>query len=84
MLGGILELNESGLETRRAELEEYYAQIRHGFDRLADMLRVNRAIQSDPEWFKVFETAGLELLDSGEIRYQGEHHAGGYFVFRKP
>ena len=82
-LGGILNLNESGLEARRTELEEYYAQIRHGFDRLVDMLRVNQAIESDPEWFRVFESAGLELLDSGDILYRGQHHAGGYIVFRK-
>ena len=83
-LAGILNLNEQELENKGLHLEEYYAQIRHGFDRLPDMLRVNRAIQSDPGWFRVFETAGLDLRDSGEIRYRGKHHAGGYLIFRKP
>jgi len=84
MLKGALSLNELALEQRRVHLQKYYAQTRYGFDRLTDMLRVNHAIQSDPEWYSVFESAGLELLDSGEIRYHGQHHAGGFLKFRKP
>ena len=84
MLAGALQMDQAALEKERVHLEEYYAQIRHGFDRLTDMLRVNHAIRSDPDWYRVFVTAGLELEDSGEIRYKGRHHAGSFFIFTKP
>jgi ubiquinone/menaquinone biosynthesis C-methylase UbiE len=83
-VGGILNLNETELDARKDELEEYHGQLRHGHDRLADMLRVNKAIAADPDWHTVFGSAGLEQVKSGEIRYRGQHHAGGYLVFRKP
>lgn len=84
MLGGLLAMDETSLDQGRNHLAEYYAQTRYGFDRLADMLRVNYAIQSEDSWYRVFESAGLELVDSGEIRYRGQHHAGGFLIFRKP
>ncbi|MFT5141280.1 MAG: ubiquinone/menaquinone biosynthesis C-methylase UbiE [Lysobacterales bacterium] len=84
MLSGVLALDQLSLDERRTHLESYYIQARHGFDRLADMLRVNHAIASNPEWFKVFESAGLQMVDSGEIRYQQKHHAGGFLKFIKP
>jgi len=83
-LGGILNLGEAELAARKGELDEYHGQLRHGFDRLADMLRVNKAIAGDSQWHSVFGSAGLELQKEGEIRYRGQHHAGGYLVFRKP
>ena len=83
-VAGILELDETDLQARRGDLEGYDAQLRHGFGRVADMLRVNQAIQKDANWHSVFQDAGLELQESGEIRYQGKHHAGGYCIFGKP
>ncbi len=84
MLTGVLGMDQQALEKGRVHLEAYYAQTQHGFHRLADMLRVNRAIQSEPEWYRVFETAGLDLLESGDIRYREKHHAGAFFEFIKP
>lgn len=84
MLSGVLALDQKSLDERQAHLEAYYAQARYGFDRLADMLRVNHAIASNPRWFEVFESTGLQLVETGEIRYQQKHHAGGFVKFTKP
>ena len=48
------------------------------------MLRVNQAIHEQPEWYRVFETSGLELMDSGEILYKGRHRSGRTYRFSKP
>lgn len=84
MLAGVLSMDSQALENGRQHLQAYYSQTRHGFDRLADMLRVNHAIQKDRHWYRVFESAGLELFQSGELLYRGEHHAGAWFKFVKP
>jgi ubiquinone/menaquinone biosynthesis C-methylase UbiE len=83
-LGGILAMSAEHLQESRRHLEAYYWQLRHGMERLQDMLRVNQALAEDPGWIRVFETAGLVLQDSGEIRYRAQHKAGDYHVFRKP
>ncbi len=84
MVGGVLNMNEPALDKSRTHLQAYYAQTRHGYDRLTDMLRVNQAIQSQPHWYRVFESAGLKLTNSGEIQYRGRHHAGDFYSFEKP
>jgi SAM-dependent methyltransferase len=84
MLKGALAMPEARLDNSRAHLEAYYLQTRHGFDRLADMLRVNQALKDDPGWTRVFEAAGLIAEESGQIRYRGQHHAGDFHAFRKP
>ena len=84
MLAGVLSMDNQALVSGRKHLEAYYTQSRHGFDRLADMLRVNHAIQADPQWYRIFESAGLELQESGELLYRGKHHAGAWFKFLKP
>ena len=66
-------MDRATLDKGRPHLESYFAQTKFGFDRLNDMLRVNHAIGADPGWHRVFESAGLELGESGEIRYRGEH-----------
>lgn len=84
MLKGALAMPEARLDNSRAHLEAYYLQTRHGFNRLADMLRVNQALKDDPGWTRVFEAAGLVAEESGQIRYRGQHHAGDFHAFRKP
>jgi ubiquinone/menaquinone biosynthesis C-methylase UbiE len=84
MSGGVLAMSPADLAVRKALLETYHAQMRHGLARLADMLRVNHAILADPQWYSVFERAGLECTASGELRYRGLHHAGVCYRFVKP
>ncbi|NND44945.1 MAG: class I SAM-dependent methyltransferase [Xanthomonadales bacterium] len=83
-LGGVLALPPHRLDASREHLEAYYRQTRHGFDRLEDMLRVNRLLAEDPGWTRVFTEAGLEQVSTGELRYRGTHHAGEFHVFARP
>jgi ubiquinone/menaquinone biosynthesis C-methylase UbiE len=84
MLNGALQMDRATLEKGREHLESYLAQTRFGYERLKDMLRVNQAIRADAEWYRVFESAGLELQESGELLYRGQHHAGEYLKFARP
>jgi len=83
-VGGILAMPSGRLEASGAHLQAYHDRVRHGKDRLEDMLRVNRDLAAHPDWVDVFEKAGLEASGSGEIRYRGSHHAGDYFMYSKP
>ncbi len=84
MLNGVLGMDEWTLRQYQANLERFHGNVQHGLLRLQDMLRVNRAIQSNPDWFGVFERAGLQLIESGELLHREQHHAGRFYVFRKP
>lgn len=84
MASGALALSAQDLAERKSQLETYYQQMQHGLARLEDMLRVNHAILADPQWYSVFERAGLQCTATGELRYQGMHHAGVYYSFIKP
>lgn len=84
MSGGVLSMSATDLAARKPQLQTFLSQMQHGLARLEDMLRVNHAIQADPQWYSVFEQAGLRFLDSGELRYRGRHHAGVYYRFARP
>lgn len=83
-LEGVLQLDQAQLRARRMELAAFVDRLEQGQLRLADMLRVNRAIHEAPEWHRVFESAGLRLLDSQEILYRGQHRSGHAYVFERP
>lgn len=83
-LDGLLRVSEAELRARRLQLAGFARQLELGEARLADMLRVNRAIHSAPEWYRAFESAGLRLVDSREILYQGKHRSGRACCFDKP
>jgi len=50
----------------------------------ADLLAVNHALRGSPHWHDAFTDAGLELLDSGTIRYRTGEIAGSSYRFIKP
>nr|WP_276610817.1 class I SAM-dependent methyltransferase [Wenzhouxiangella sp. XN24] len=83
-LEGLLTMNETQLRARRIELAAFVRQLELGEVRLNDMLRVNRAIHETPEWYRVFEAAGLRLLDSHEILFRGKHRSGHAYRFERP
>ena len=83
-LDRLLQVSEGQLRARRLQLASFARQLELGEARLADMLRVNRAIHAAPGWYREFETAGLRLLDSQEILYQGRHRSGRAYCFEKP
>jgi len=80
----LLTMSETQLRARRLELAAFARQLELGQARLNDMLRVNRAIHATPEWYRVFETAGLRLLDSHEILFRGKHRSGHAYCFERP
>lgn len=49
-----------------------------------DLLEVNHALRSHPQWYEVFIESGLELIDSGTLRYQTGDKAGSSYQFIKP
>lgn len=69
---------------REAGLRQYAQALRMALLRLEDMLRVNQLASDQPDWYRVFEHAGLQLEGEGEVRYLGRHHAGNWYVFTKP
>lgn len=81
---GALRMDQAQLRARRMELAAVAHRLEQGQLRLADMLRVNRAIHAAPEWYRVFETAGLRLLDAQEILYRGKHRSGHAYRFERP
>ena len=84
MLESAVRMDEARLRAHRLKLAGFVRELDLGEARLADMLRVNRAIHEDPTWYRVFETHGLELLDSSEILYKGRHRSGQAYRFAKP
>jgi hypothetical protein len=84
MLTSVVAMSKVALEQNHDRLDGFQREIGHGRDRLEDLLRVNRAIQSDPGWYRVFERQGLGLVDSGDILYRGVHNSGRYYCFTKP
>lgn len=84
MLTSVVSMDEGTVVQNQARLDQFQREISFGRERLNDLLRVNRAIQSDPGWYRVFEQQGLDLVESGDILYQGVHNSGQYYCFVKP
>lgn len=84
MLASAVSMDQAQLRARRMELAAFAHRLEQGQLRLADMLRVNRAIHAAPEWHRVFETAGLRLLDAQDILYRGKHRSGRAYRFERP
>lgn len=82
-LNQLQQMDESVLRHNRDNLARFASDLKQGESRLDDMLRVNLAIQAEPDWFRVFERAGLTLLDAGEVVIDGKHHAGRSYRFQK-
>lgn len=80
----LIPLSPGQLLAQRKNAALYLEQLQAGQRRSEDMLRVNRQIGQGDEWLAVFESAGLELLDSRDLRYRGDHHVGTSRVWRKP
>jgi hypothetical protein len=77
-------LDRQALRTVVPRVKAFYDQLLHGWARLRDLLRVNQALYENPNWYRYFLEAGLELVESGEVLQYGEHRTGKYYRFRKP
>jgi ubiquinone/menaquinone biosynthesis C-methylase UbiE len=84
MLEGTLSMSEAAIDQARPRYRDFVRQLTSGRDRLADMLRVNKMIRADAQWFEVFERAGLQRVDDGHLHYQGRHDVGRFVIMQKP
>jgi len=79
----LIPLSPGQLLAQKKNAGLYLEQLKAGQLRSEDMLRVNRQIGQSDDWLERFESAGLELLESREMRYQGDYHVGTARVWRK-
>lgn len=84
MLEGLWQVGPDNFHRYRAPVQTFHDQLSAGHGRLKDMLRVNEAMIADPGWTRVFESAGLQLLDQGELQYRQRHRIGHFRIFAKP
>lgn len=81
-------------EIRKLALRQFdagsrqFIQFRQGINAsrgiASDLLAVNHALRNAPQWYEVFIEAGLQLLDSGTLRYRNGDKAGSSYQFIKP
>jgi|GEM_PF-1468007 len=72
------------LDQERENAGIYLAELLAGQARLFDMLNVNERLLNEPEWFRCFGKAGLELLSNQMLYYRSHHPCGQALVFRRP
>lgn len=81
-------------EIRKLSLRQFdagshqFIQFREGINASRgianDLLEVNHALRSAPQWYEVFIEAGLQLVNSGTLHYQTGDKAGSSYQFIKP
>lgn len=82
-LNALTQMSDRELAEQKAALVQYLAELEAGYLRLRDMLCVNQALLESPEWHRVFQERGLELVESGPVQYAGRHACGRAFVYCK-
>ena len=80
----IRSMNKKTIRGRRLDMQEFLRYLELGHARCLDLLRVNQALEANPEWHRVFENAGLSLLDSGDIHIADGRLMGRAHRFEKP
>lgn len=89
MLEETIPLGKTELRRQQERLKDFYQEFTTARARQDDMMRVNRHIAEQPDWYRVFESGGLVLRESGQIAYLGRSgqrmlDAGDYYCFQKP
>lgn len=79
----LIQTDESKLKSSSEELNEFLSQHTHAFERLKDVVGVSRQINENPDWYQIFEDAGLELEGKGVVLHEGAVNAGYHYSFRK-
>lgn len=72
----LIPLSPGQLLAQKKNAGVYLEQLKAGQLRTEDMLRVNRQIGQNDDWLRLFSAAGLDLHDSRELHYRGDHHVG--------
>ena len=83
-LEGIRKLVLQQADTGYREFLHFRESINTSYGITGDLVAVGRALRDAPRWHEVFVAAGLELIESGTVRYLGGEHAGDTHRFRKP
>jgi len=68
----------------KTELMSYCQQHKFAFERMNDLLRVIKNILENPEWYRIFERKGLQLLENKVILQNQKNNSGHLYRFRKP
>ena len=79
----ILQLDKARMTTEKRQIVSFCEQHVFAYKRLEDILNVSEKISSVPNWYQVFESAGLSLIASGDVLQGGLHKAGVYYQFKK-
>lgn len=82
-IASLLAMTAGELRGNREAVAGFLGRMEAGRDRLEDMLRVNRRIESDPEWHRPLSDAGFELMDSREMVYRTRHPMGQCLVWKR-
>lgn len=78
----LLQMNNSDLKLQRKQVKSFVEQYHFARARALDMLRVSDKLINEPNWYKAFVQDGLELINDGDIYYQGKHNAGHFYEFQ--
>lgn len=84
MLDNVYQAGPAELKRQRTSLGDYCEQVAAARARLADMLRVNTALEPAAQWLERFQRVGLELQEEGDLIYRDQHRAGRYRILEKP
>ena len=87
LMGMLDHLSRAGKPQFRAmkpQIADAVRQLEGGRQRLGQMLAVNEALHSNPDWTDAFVEAGLERVDAAPVVYRKRHKVGDSFVFEKP
>lgn len=79
----VLQLDKTRMSKEEKQIDSFCEQHVFAYKRLEDILNVSDKIANYPNWYQVFESAGLKLITSGEVLQGGLHKAGLYYQFQK-
>lgn len=79
----LIPLSPGQLLAQKKNAGIYLEQLKAGQLRSEDMLRVNRRIGQSDDWLDLFSAAGLELRETLDLSYRGDHHVGVARVWLK-
>lgn len=81
-LAQLVQMSNTQLKDQKPRIGLFTQQYLDARARAADMLAVSDKLTQNPQWYMTFTEQGFELLDHGQIMYQGKHHAGDRYEFR--
>ena len=79
----LLVLDDAGFARNRQALARYQLQHQHARKRTKDILHVTELIEGSPQWFEVFDCAGLKLIAQKKILQRGRFFVGEAYLYYK-